>query len=140
VQRLIAEHATQNHEAIHPRAVIIFKAYLRSYAFSEDVSKGFGQQKLNKKDLRGHYKWHQEALQVLHGTDLLPRIGVPQGGALSCFIANAVLHEADLALQQLGRRKKKALSYMRYCDDMILLCADFSFCKEAFETYLLAII
>jgi hypothetical protein len=135
VQRLIAEHAAQNHGAIHPRAVIIFKAYLRSYAFSEDVSKGRGQQTLIRKDPRGQYKWHQEARQVLHGTALLPRIGVPQGGALSCFIANAVLHEADLALQQLARRKKKALSYMRYCDDMILLCADSDFCKEVFETY-----
>ena len=135
IERLIGEVAERKGITIHARALAIFNAYLRSYSFSEDVAQGRGQTALKKKDAHGKYKWHLEDLQTLHGNAVLPRIGVPQGGALSCLIANAVLHEADLAVQDLERCSKEAINYMRYCDDMILMCADSKLCNDAFQTY-----
>lgn len=60
-------------------------------------------------------------------------IGVPQGSALSCFIANLVLHYADIEVEKiLG----KSGIYSRYCDDMIILTNDKSLCDNAFQVYM----
>jgi hypothetical protein len=120
---------------IHPRAMTIFQAYLASYAFSEDVDKGQGAARLEARDPKGRYPWPKLELVELHGNGALCRVGVPQGGALSCLIANAVLHKADIALRRLARVRRRRISYLRYCDDMILLCRDKVLCEEAFALY-----
>lgn len=136
IEQLIGEVNRANPSvSIHPRALTIFTAYLSSYAFSEDVASGEGALILKRKDPKGIYKWPKQELTELHGDKALPRIGVPQGGALSCLIANAVLHRADAALLRLERQSRRRISYMRYCDDMILLCRDEALCKEAFALY-----
>jgi RNA-directed DNA polymerase len=53
---------------------------------------------------------------VLVGEHLQPsEVGTPQGGPLSPLLANIVLHELDLELQQRGHH------FARYADDMIIL-------------------
>ncbi len=59
--------------------------------------------------------------------------GVPQGGIVSCVLANVYLHELDRYLAQYTemdrgqrqKRKRQGLAnflYARYCDDFVVLC------------------
>lgn len=118
----------------HPRAIAIFNAYLQSYSFLLSV-RGTAQKQLQKHDPQGVFKWHEADLQKLYGRRTLPPIGVPQGGALSCLIANAVLHEADKVVARLQEEAKGELLYLRYCDDMILISPDRKVCTAAFAAY-----
>jgi len=62
-------------------------------------------------------------------------IGIPQGGALSCLIANCLMHSVDKALDRLRRRTKPRFTYLRYCDDMIILAPTNTSCECAFDLY-----
>jgi len=119
---------------IHNRARQIFEAYLGVYSFSDNVL-GSALPALQRRYSQLQFKWPAEELKHLHGTETLPRIGVPQGGALSNFIANAVLHSADKELDRLKRRLGRSFRYLRYCDDMVLLAYDREVCQAAFELY-----
>lgn len=119
--------------SLHSRAVEIFDAYLNAYSFLGSILRR--RERLLSRDPWGEFKWPREDLAKFHGTAEPERVGVPQGAALSCLVANAVLHAADKKLDRLRRRKGNAFSYMRYCDDMILLAAKESVCEQAFETY-----
>jgi hypothetical protein len=46
-----------------------------------------------------------------------------------------VLHQADLEVARLESRRRRSISYLRYVDDMIILCRDKELCEEAFATY-----
>lgn len=94
--------------AIEPRAIDVFNAYLRVYSFSVNVA-GEATTALRRRDINGAFKWHEKELQLLHKTTSLPPIGVPQGGALSCLIANAVLHKADKELNRLKGESERVL-------------------------------
>lgn len=118
----------------HKRALEIFNAYLQSYTFLRTV-RGKAQRLLQQRDPKGTFKWHEADLQKLHGDSALPSVGVPQGGALSCLIANAVLHEADKVVARLQKKTGGKLLYLRYCDDMILISPDRQFCATAFGAY-----
>ena len=118
---------------VNPRAVAIFDAYIESYAFSTSVLGT--QRELKKKDPDGHFKWPKEELEALYGRRQLPGIGVPQGGALSCLIANAVLHEADKRIEQVRKETGAEILYMRYCDDMVIVSPERAACARAFEAY-----
>jgi hypothetical protein len=59
-------------------------------------------------------------------------IGIPQGGALSGFIANLVLDYADRKVKRLDDGK---LLYLRYCDDMIVMHTDKCKCEAVFKAY-----
>jgi RNA-directed DNA polymerase len=66
---------------------------------------------------------------VLDGGEFLPSDqGVPQGGVISCVLANVVLHELDRLWEdrcsQLGR-------LIRYADDAVLLCRTEAHAREA---------
>ena len=119
---------------IHPRALEIFSGFLESYSFLLTV-RGTAQKKLKQHDPQGIFKWHEADLQGLYGHPALPPIGVPQGGALSCLIANAVLHEADKAVASFQKSTPGKLLYLRYCDDMILISPDRKLCATAFAAY-----
>jgi hypothetical protein len=90
---------------------------------------------LRKKHPGAACKWPEQNLKKLHASSDLSQIGVPQGGALSCFIANVVLHQADKALDRLRRRYAIKFTYLRYCDDMILVSKTKDECKAAFDAY-----
>lgn len=119
---------------IDPRAREIFDAYLQSYSFLNNV-RGTAQRDLRKRDQQGEFKWPEQDLDQLYRSQSLPAIGVPQGGALSCVIANAVLHRADKAVAQVKRQHGTPLLYLRYCDDMILIAATRTACTAAFNAY-----
>jgi RNA-directed DNA polymerase len=66
---------------------------------------------------------------VLDGGEFLPSDqGVPQGGVISCVLANVVLHELDRLWEdrciQLGQ-------LIRYADDAVLLCRTEAHAREA---------
>ena len=63
------------------------------------------------------------------------RIGIPQGGALSCFIANCVLHYADKEVERSRSSTPGPFLYLRYCDDMVILAPHRRSCEIAFEAY-----
>jgi hypothetical protein len=118
---------------VEGRAREIFDAYLQSYSFANSV-RGAAQRELHKRDPQGTFKWPERELQQMYGSDALPPIGVPQGGALSCFIANAVLHRGDKAIAE-SEQHRTPLLYLRYCDDMILVATTLDACATAFATY-----
>jgi len=60
------------------------------------------------------------------------RFGIAQGGALSGFIANLVLHEADDAML---RDDDPDLLYVRYCDDMIIMHPNRQKCRSYMRRY-----
>jgi hypothetical protein len=119
---------------MHRRAFEIFDAYLQSYTFLRTV-RGKAQRELKKRDPVGEFKWPEADIQKLHGSETLPSIGVPQGGALSCLIANAVLHKADKRIAQIQEKAAGRLLYLRYVDDMILISPDREICAQAFSSY-----
>jgi hypothetical protein len=90
---------------------------------------------LHKRDAQGTFKWPEQELRQLYRSTALPPIGVPQGGALSCLIANAVLHRGDKAIAQSKRQHGMPLLYLRYCDDMILIATTPSACAAACAAY-----
>ena len=119
---------------IHPRALEIFDSYLRGYSFLRNIKRRQSYLLANR-DRLGEFRWPIVDLRAFHNGAEPDDVGVPQGGALSCFIANAVLHGADKQLDRLRRAERKAYSYLRYCDDMILLSRDEAVCNKAFECY-----
>jgi hypothetical protein len=126
--------------AIDPAAVMLFEKYLRSYTFED--AKSCSVSWFAKHDTQGCFKWPVEQLKALYGTDCLPRIGVPQGGALSCLIANLVLHDADLAVNEALSHSGRPSFYARYCDDMVVAATNAADCEKllsAYTTHLAAI-
>ena len=69
----------------------------------------------------------------LHGTAEYTNIGIPQGNAVSQVIANAVLSQADRAVEALDDGQ---LFYARYCDDIIIVHPDRKMCRLALNTYM----
>jgi hypothetical protein len=120
---------------IAPRAIQIFNAYLASYSFKQQVI-GQGLDTLRKKDPGASFPWPETILRKMHGSDHdLSGIGIPQGGAISCFITNVVLHEADQAIEELRKHNGLEFEYLRYCDDMLLLFSDAASCQQALTAY-----
>ena len=120
---------------VDKRSLGIYSAYLEAYSFPTSVLGGTLTH-LKRLDPDGIFKWPEAELQQLHeGSPREKRIGVPQGGAHSCLIANVILHRADVAVRKFARSRKRALTYRRYCDDMILLSEHGAVCEEAFALY-----
>ncbi|MDP2040003.1 MAG: reverse transcriptase/maturase family protein [Algoriphagus sp.] len=96
----------------------IFKEYLRSYCFNKNVPKSNNLEYWKSYKIpNGEFGWvGDHLLKYGYYKNLkIPRIGIPQGGALSGLIANIVLHEADKNMKKLN------VSYLRFCDDMLVL-------------------
>lgn len=117
---------------IAPRAIQILDAYLASYSFKCQTL-GQGLCALKKKDPQASFPWPEAQLRKMHDREDLAEIGIPQGGALSCFISNIILHEADLAIDRL--RRTAEIEYLRYCDDMLILSPDAAACQEAMTAF-----
>lgn len=133
---VLLEQASKRYKAeVSPRALFVFQKYLEAYEFQSLIEQN-AMTELRKKDDLAQIKWPRKPLEELHSSKDLSRIGVPQGGALSCLIANAVLHQADVDQRKVVRRVGKAVTYLRYCDDMVVLSRDKDACISAFNTYL----
>ncbi|MFB2924302.1 reverse transcriptase domain-containing protein [Aerosakkonema funiforme] len=119
---------------IDPRAEEIFKAYLDSYSFPRDALTQANQW-FDKYNLKGKLDWCENDLREIWKDPLQEPIGIPQGGALSCFIVNLMLDLADRAVISNSEQCDPDLLYLRYCDDIIIVHPDKEKCNKAFERY-----
>lgn len=124
---------------IDPIAENIFLQYLSSYSFKNDVyipSKDNRWFRM-KNRIPGEFEWEEKALKEKFYPDGIPdNIGVPQGGAISCLIANLLLDNVDKKLLYNSEFiNDKELLYIRYCDDMIIMHTDQEKCKRALKLY-----
>ncbi|WP_181308180.1 reverse transcriptase domain-containing protein [Rufibacter sp. XAAS-G3-1] len=123
---------------IAPKAKEVFVKYLNSYTFNKQVFTLNSNQEFFKKFKleNGCFEWPSSKLESEFYPVNLDKtaIGVPQGGAISCFIANLILHKVDDLV--LRKRQDKDLLYLRFCDDMIILHTDKNKCQVALNHYL----
>lgn len=67
------------------------------------------------------FPWISESeFYEIYHPDSCVNIGIPQGGALSVFLANLVLHYADIAVYYPWFFKKFYV-YCRFCDDIVIV-------------------
>jgi len=132
--RSITEEAKQKlNVEIDQRAVHFFHLYLNAYSFYEDV-------KMKEKEIlaanyisNGTIPWVSDSdLREVNSDPLTERIGVPQGGAISCLIANIMLNQTDRVL---NAKADKNTFYCRFCDDMILMHTNKAKCKSLLKIY-----
>jgi len=136
LRRLIELKSAKNPPvAIDPRAIQLFDAFLDCYSFQENVLDEFLPRFRSRKP-DAEIKWPEKDLVTLHHDLQHRRIGVPQGGALSGIIANIVLDLADKEVKRVSTAQKRPVTYLRYCDDMIILASNRKQCSEVFQTYL----
>jgi hypothetical protein len=128
------QRVESNGRRVHPRAIEIFELYLKSYSFTQ-VAIPKAAQKLSNTDPKGHLKNIEADLSEFWPNPNDEQIGIPQGGALSCLIANLMLDEADRQLL----KDNSDLFYARYCDDMIVVHPEQEQCKQAFDRYVQAL-
>lgn len=129
---------------IDPRSVKVFDAYLACYNFSHTVLSKERELKLKVDDPLAVYKWPlssrsmppiPDCLEYFHKKPKQARIGVPQGGAHSCLIANLILDLADKEVCLELFRSPVPSIYLRYCDDIIIVSSAKSACDAATERY-----
>ena len=121
---------------LHPRAHLLFQAYLDCYSFPVNVLAS-AEPRLKQRDPAGVFKWPEEALRSVHNTDPRSlRIGVAQGGALSGIIANLIIDAADKCVEAETARLGAEIHYFRFCDDMVLLSPNRKDCQRVFDAYL----
>ena len=122
------------------RALSILDAYFESYSFNK-FGRREAEQYARKRKRCGHgveVPWPSAdlcKLEVDTDTDL---VGIPQGGALSCFLANAILDQADRAVQRAVSSTSAAdqeAVYLRYCDDIICLATSRATCERMVGAY-----
>ena len=131
-------------QCVDDRALLILRAYLASYSFNK-----LGRQKAEhraREQQRNGYgvevPWPTDELLALGVDTEKDHVGIPQGGALSCFLANAILHQADQAVHDavLSRSgKKQEALYLRYCDDIICLATSRDTCAQMVNAYRVAL-
>jgi len=114
----------------------ILKEYLRSYTFNKHVRSLSSNQEYFKryKISNGKFDWvEKEFLTEGFYKDIIKaKIGIPQGGALSGFIANLLLHDADC---KIIKELDNDTLYLRFCDDMIILSVNKSSCERGYKAY-----
>jgi hypothetical protein len=118
---------------INKQAIHIFHAYLNCYSFNDYV-------KINESNLlppNSEFGWvSDDELLYVKSNKLNDRIGVPQGGALSCLIANLIMDYVD---KEVLKHQDGNLFYARFCDDMIILHPDKEICNQVLKSYQRAI-
>lgn len=112
----------------------IFNLFLDSFSFQGNILNLDKDWFKSNKLPFGKFKWVEDDLNKEFGKTYTNdyRIGVPQGNAISCLIANIILHNVDEKIKDYD----KDIFYIRYCDDMILMHSDESKCSEALEIFM----
>lgn len=129
-------HQAAQHLNLHPRAELIFRAYLDCYSFPVNVLAN-AEPRLKQRDSAGFFKWPAPELRKLHNIDPRGlRIGVPQGGAISGIIANLIMDAADKCVESERERLGADIHYYRFCDDMLLISPNPTHCQTVFKAYL----
>ncbi|MCH8491245.1 MAG: hypothetical protein LAT81_15140 [Oceanicaulis sp.] len=119
--------------AIDNRAVFFFNSYLAAFSFNDDIKKN--EKKLLSKvgAISGTIPWVKDSeLLDINSDPKTERIGVPQGGAISCLIANILLTHVD---RTVNANSDGNTFYGRFCDDMVLMHTEKEKCESLLETY-----
>lgn len=66
------------------------------------------------------------------------RLGIPQGSALSCVLANVVLASADEACGKVMAHHRRSF-YARYCDDVVIASTNRRITQRAMASYRIAL-
>jgi hypothetical protein len=119
---------------VEPRAKELFHAYLESYSFPQNVLLE-ALPRLRSKYPNAKIKWPFDALDEFYEDPMSEPIGVPQGGAISCLIANIVLNQVDSACLPWKASDRKKVNYSRFCDDMIIMSPNEDLLKCCFLRY-----
>lgn len=139
LKNILLEHCnilhSKENKSIDPLALQVFDKFLESFAFNKDVYTKNGDDgwwaKSHLKP-KSEFKWVEEGLTSTYGKEYLSqRIGVPQGNALSCFVANLLMHNIDSKVLE----SDSNLLYVRFCDDMVVIHPDKKSCERALENY-----
>lgn len=111
---------------VHPRAVELFYSYIDCYSFNIYVkSIDLGKNK--------YFGWvNNKELEEIGSDEKIDKIGIPQGGALSCLIANIIMDDVD---KEVLKHDDGKLFYARFCDDMVLIHPDEEYCRKALNSY-----
>ena len=122
---------------INNRAIYFFNSYLESFSFYENIIKKEKELFSKIKISNGSIPWlrDNELLEV-NSNPLKDRIGIPQGGAISCLIANILLNHVDKVIEE---KKDENTYYGRFCDDMILMHSEKDKCASLLDAYQIAI-
>lgn len=118
---------------IDNRAKYFFKSYLDAFSFNHDI-KMKEKLLLNKVYIKnGTIPWVNESeLLEVNSNPNNERIGVPQGGAISCLIANILLNYVD---KKVIEYSDKNTFYGRFCDDMVLIHTQKKQCELLLDIY-----
>ncbi|UKT62723.1 reverse transcriptase domain-containing protein [Pedobacter mucosus] len=138
-ERLRLSIEAKNSERIDPKAVEIFYSFLGSFSFQENIIPLNGDTSyFSSNNLAfGQFGWAANELREAFGETYIEsfKLGVPQGNAISCFVANLILHDVDDVMVSLHPRP----FYIRYCDDMILMHKDHDVCFYSLNSYMEAV-
>lgn len=114
----------------------ILKQYLSSYTFNKYVRILSDNQEYFKryKIINGKFDWVEREFvaEGFYKEINKAKIGIPQGGALSGFIANLLLHDSDY---KVIKELDKDSLYLRFCDDMIILSINRETCERSYKAY-----
>lgn len=118
---------------IDDRAKQVILAYLESYTYNN-----YGRPEalfiLEENSASTKVKDRNETLQKFHSPGR--KYGVPQGGALSNFFGNLILHKADLAVMKILETQSSDGVYVRYCDDMVIATTDEVITNQTLDAYI----
>jgi hypothetical protein len=131
------DRAARRGVAVDTRALAILSAFIASYSFPRNVLSG-ALPGLRARDPNATFGWPGEdgALDEFYPDPMAADVGIIQGAALSCLIANLILHDADVAVTK--RKSKSQRLYIRYSDDMALMCTSIAAAKADMQKYLAA--
>lgn len=136
--RLMAIAHRDNPDVCFDNVTRVFNSYLDCYTFTENVwRKNQDKRYWRQFDIpygKGIFGWVKDYQRRADSPrSRMPRVGVPQGGALSGLIANIVINRVDEQMVQ--KMKPNNDLYIRYCDDMLLLSTNRKRCGMLFRLY-----
>ncbi len=129
---IAAAESVRDGEKVDDRARAILESYMECYTFPRSVLQE-AEPRLKDRHPGAFFKWPRGALLRFHKDPEAVAIGLPQGGALSAFIANCLLHRVDVAVR--GPCAASDVKYLRFCDDMIMVSPSMWGCWRAFRRY-----
>ena len=123
------ERATKLGVLVDPRALAILRAFLDCFSFPRNVLTG-ALPELREREPDATFGWPGEggSLHEFYPDPMEAEVGIIQGAALSCLMANLVLHDADVAMTSGADRSNQL--YARFSDDMVAMSTS----KEQAET------
>ena len=128
------ERAGRRGVVVDHRALAILRAFLNCFSFPRNVLTG-ALPELRERDPDATFGWPGEdgSLHEFYSDPMVAKVGIIQGAALSCLIANLVLHDADVAMTSGADRSNQL--YARFSDDMVAMSTSKEQAEEDMQRY-----